>query len=97
MTAVAYSPQAVADLRDIAVYIAADNPDRALSFVDELRAKDTLIAELPLSYPARDDLLPGLRAAIHGRYSIYYRVRDDGVRIERVLHGSRDVARIFAI
>ena len=34
---VSLTPAARADLRDIALYIAQENPTRALSFVDELR------------------------------------------------------------
>ena len=33
-----FSPAAQTDLLDIALYIAQDNPKRALSFVDELEA-----------------------------------------------------------
>ncbi|WP_408591812.1 type II toxin-antitoxin system RelE/ParE family toxin [Novosphingobium sp.] len=90
MTAVSYSPLAVDDLRDITVYIAADNPHRAFSFVEELRDKAERIANQPLAYPARDELVPGLRSASHGRYLLYYRMVEDGIRIERVLHSARD-------
>lgn len=90
MTAVSYSPLAVDDLRDITLFIAADNPTRAFSFVEELRDKAERIASQPLAYPARDELIPGLRSASHGRYLLYYCVVADGIRIERVLHSARD-------
>ncbi|MBO0906214.1 type II toxin-antitoxin system RelE/ParE family toxin [Jiella sonneratiae] len=44
MKRLAYSPEALADLRDIALYIAEDNPDRAMSFVAELERKAALAA-----------------------------------------------------
>jgi len=90
MTTIAYSPLALDDLRDITLYIAADNPTRAFSFVEELREKAERIASHPLAYPARDELIPGLRSASYGRYLLYYRLVTDGIRIERVLHSARD-------
>ena len=41
------SPAAQADLMDIAVFIAQDNPKRALSFVDELEDRWALLATAP--------------------------------------------------
>ena len=96
MTTIAYSPLALDDLRNITLYIAADNPTRAFSFVEELREKAERIASHPLGYPARDELFPGLRSASHGRYLLYYRMMDDGIRIERVLHGARDHGSILS-
>jgi toxin ParE1/3/4 len=50
MYTVKYMPAAIDDLRDIAVYIAQDNPRRALSFIDELeRSTSDLLATAPLS------------------------------------------------
>ncbi len=82
------------DLLDIAAYIAEDNPERANSFVPELEAKARLTAERPLSFPARDELSPLLRSAVHGRYVIFFRDLADHVRIVRVLHSSRDFGRV---
>lgn len=67
------SPRAAADLEEIAEYIARDNPGRAASFVAELEAKCRAVANSPELYPARADLAPGLRMAVHGRYLVLYR------------------------
>jgi toxin ParE1/3/4 len=87
------SPRAATDLEEIAEYIARDNPVRAASFVAELEAKCRSVAEAPEIYPQRNDLAPGLRMAVHGRYLVLYRALDGerAVRIERVLHGARDL------
>lgn len=61
-------PAARRDLIEIGDFIALDNPERALSFVTEIEAKMTAIAEWPDRFPARDELHAGLRAARHGRY-----------------------------
>jgi toxin ParE1/3/4 len=84
-----FSPRAEADLEGIGDHIARDNPARAISFLDELRAHCDRIAATPGSYPAREDLAAGLRMAVHGRYLILFGTNRDGVRIERILHGAR--------
>jgi plasmid stabilization system protein ParE len=42
----------------------------------------------------RDNIRPGLRLAVHGRYNIYFRVAAAETTIVRVLHSARDVRRI---
>ena len=88
---------AVADLEDIAASIARDNPVRAASFVAELEAKCRAAAEAPMLYPARPDLAPGLRMAVHRRYLLLFRdlPDDNAVRVERVLHSARDLSRLL--
>lgn len=90
------APLAVTDLRQIAAYIARDNPKRAASFVVELEATCRATAASPTAFPTRDDLAPGLRMAVHGQYLVFFRVLVDAgvVRVERVLHGRRDVGRL---
>ena len=91
------SPRAAADLEEIAEYIARDNPVRAASFVAELEATCRAVAAAPELYPARPDLAPGLRMAVHGRYLVLYRdlTREGTVRVERVLHGARNLPRLL--
>ena len=95
MKRLGYSPAALDDLRDIASYIAEDNPDRATSFVDELEQKAALAAKRPESFRDRSDLSPGLRAVRHGRYLIFFRELSEEVRIVRVLHGARNMSGLF--
>ena len=82
-------PKAVEDLEAIGDFIAADDPARAISFIDEMRAACARIAERPRSFQRRDDLARGLRQAVHGRYLILFTAGDRDVVIERVLHGAR--------
>jgi toxin ParE1/3/4 len=95
MTRLTYLPAALVDLKAITLYIAEDNPDRALSFVEELCAKAQQALERPESFPARDDLSPGLRVARHGRYLIFFQHAANEIQIVRVMHGARDLAQIF--
>jgi toxin ParE1/3/4 len=85
-------PAARADLIEIGDFIALDNPERALSFLAELERVMHAAAERPGSFPARDDLYPGLRATRHGRYLIFFVEAGREVQVVRVLHGARDLS-----
>ena len=88
-------PAARADLIEIGDFIAVDNPERAVSFITEIEAKMVAAAKRPGSFPARDALHVGLRSARHGRYLIFFMEAENEVRIVRVLHGARDLPRLF--
>jgi toxin ParE1/3/4 len=85
------SPLAQADLREIGDHIARDNPARAESFVDELLERGQRLLNMPTAYRARPELALGLRSCVHGRYILFFRVTDTGIRIERIMHSSRDI------
>ena len=82
-------PKAALDLEAIGDYISADDPARAVSFIDEILSICSRIADRPQAFQRRDDLAQGLRQAVHGRYLIVFTADGDGVVIERVLHGAR--------
>ncbi len=88
-------PKAVEDLEAIGDFIAADDPARAVSFIDEIASLCARIAENPRAYRRRDDLAKGLRQAIHGRYLIFFTPDEEGIVIERVLHGARRLEDLF--
>lgn len=83
------------DLEAIADWIATGNPTRAVSFVRELRQEILRIARNPYLYRLRHELRPAIRIASYGSYVILFWVREETVRIERVVHGSRDLPRIL--
>lgn len=86
------SSAAQADLQEIADFIAADNPDAAENWLNATQAKFQEIAEYPLIYPLREDLVPGMRLCAQGAYNIYFQVRSGEVFFARVLHSARDPA-----
>ena len=88
---VRFSPAAQTDLMDIAVFIARDNPARALTFVDELEQQCERLAAAPGIGTLRPELGSGLRMFPYGRYLIFYREADEALRIERIMHGARDI------
>ena len=86
-----FAPRARADLIDIFHYIAGDNPGRAVTFVGEIEQRCFALADFTERGRARPELGPGLRSMPHGRYVIFYTPDLETVRIERILHGARDV------
>ena len=89
------SPLAEFDLEEIGDYIPRDNPDRAVSFIREIREQCARITDNPTAAPLRPELGAGIRMAPFGRYLIFYTTDADLVRIERVLHGARDIPGLF--
>lgn len=79
------------DLEEIADYIARDNPREAARFLRQLRARMREIAKRPQLYRLRPELGEDARLAIEGNYVILFRICGGLVRIERVLHGSRNL------
>lgn len=91
-----FAEPAEEDLEAIGDWIAKDNPQRAASFVREVRQSCVDVGRWPLAHPfvahRRSD---GLRRKIHGNYLIFYRVWLETVEIVRVLHGARDYGHIL--
>ncbi len=89
------SPHVPGDLEEIADYIAQDSPRQAVRLLRELHALMKKIAKQPALYRLRPELGKDARLAVIGQYVILFRVRSNAVRIERVVHGSRDLLRIL--
>jgi plasmid stabilization system protein ParE len=83
------------DLDEIAAFIADDNPGRAVTFIQDIRAKFRVIQRTPLLYQLRPDIGEEARMATVGHYAILFRVMETVVRIERVVYGGRDLPEVF--
>lgn len=83
-----WTRQALQNLDAIAAYIALDNPNRAATFISEIKDKTQLLAQFPaIGRPGR---VPGTRElVVHENYVLPYRVKDDIVQIIRVHHVAR--------
>ena len=88
---VGFSRFVESDLDSIADYIAYDNPERAVTFLDEIRAEIRLIGKNPQLYRLRPEFGAGVRIGIVGHYAILFRIADPMVVIERVVYGGRDL------
>lgn len=95
MVPVTFSPKSRQDLLDIGDHIAKDSRTNARRFVAQLIDQCQRIGHAPLGYVSREDLAAGLRMAPLGHYVIFFRVLDGTVRVERVLHGARNLPMLF--
>ena len=89
------SPEADDDIVEIASHIGADNLEAALRWVDVIDAKLRLLSEFPGLGAQRDELAAGVRSLPVGNYLIFYRPIDGGIEVVRVVHGARNLRRIF--
>lgn len=95
MPVVRRTARADEDLIDIWLYIASDNPQAADGLLDDFESKFLLLAEQPRLGPARPDIAPELRYFPVGSYLILYREIADGIEAVRVIHGARELSRLF--
>ena len=91
-----YAPEAKRDLVGIGLFIARDNPRRAISFVLELKAQCRKIAQAPTAYRSRTELGTHLRSCAHGNYTIFFTASAAQVTIVRILHGAMEMETQFA-
>jgi toxin ParE1/3/4 len=92
---VEFSPVAERDLEEIGDYIAHDNSHRALTFILEIRERCQKIEKTPNAAPLREDILSGVRVLKHNNYLIFYSILKSKIRIERILHGARDIEALL--
>ncbi len=97
MSRVTRRPQAEADILEIWGYIAEDSVVEADRWVDRLDEKFSLWATQPMMGRGRDELAPGIRSLVFGRYVVFFEPLPDGIDVVRVLHGSRDIDASFEL
>lgn len=66
-----------------------------MQFIADLRMRCERIADAPQAGRPRPELSPELRSVVFRRYLIFYTYTKHAVRIERVLHSSRDMYAVF--
>jgi toxin ParE1/3/4 len=93
---IVFAALARAGLRDIARYIATDNPARARSFSRMLREAALEIAHHPSGYPVVvRHLSDDIRRKAWRDYLIFYRINDSTVTIIDIQHGARDYSALL--
>jgi toxin ParE1/3/4 len=89
------TPQAEKDLDEILDSIAADDPAAANRLIDSIESKCQALAEMPGMGREREELAPNLRSSHERKYIIFFRPVEDGAEIIRVIHGARDIPKLF--
>ena len=81
---------------DVALYISRDNPAAAARLVATIDRALQRLADSPGLGPERPELQPLLRSYPVGNYLLFHRPLEDGIVLLRVVHGARDLQRLFA-
>lgn len=95
MPRIVRSDESEVDVYEIARFIAEENPAAAFDLIDTIDDVLRTIASSPGMGQARDDLAPAIRMFPVGKYLIFYREIPDGIELVRVLHGARNLRRLF--
>lgn len=83
------------NLEEIGDFIALDNPERAVSFIHEIRERFHAITDNPLIFRLRPEVGEDARLSLHGHYVILFRIDANVVRIERVAFGGRELSNLY--
>lgn len=88
-----FSLLAQQDLQQIHDYIADDNPEAASALIDRIEKRCTsLSAKIGKN---REQIENGLRSISEGKYLIFFQEVEGSILIVRVLHGAREIERLF--
>ena len=86
------------DLDDIWLYVAKESGSIEIAnrLIDTLTDRFLALGRFPRIGRSRDeDFGPGYRSLAAGEYVIVYSIEGDDVLILRVVHGRRDLERLF--
>ena len=83
-------PEAIGDIENIVLTIAADNPTAAQHWYERLYKTFETLGTMPEMGAPRFDVRPDMRLCSFGSYLILYRAVEDSAEIVRVVHGARE-------
>ena len=83
------------DLRDIHEFISRYSSDSAHRTILRLRGAFLNLADNRFLGTSRTELRNGVRGLSVTPYIIFYELSDDRIEILRIIHGSRDITRLF--
>ncbi len=89
------NPEAEADLDEIWLFIARDDPAQADRFLDRIEEQCQIIARNSGIGTLCEELAPSLRRFTLGAYLIFYLEIKGGIQLVRILQGSRNIATLF--
>ena len=95
MGKIKYSHLAEIDLAEIALYISEDSPVNARNFIEHIKQKCLMLAEMPRIGREYTEFAKGLYGFPVKGYMIFYEIADEGIIIFRVLNAKRDIPALF--
>ncbi|MDA0205762.1 MAG: type II toxin-antitoxin system RelE/ParE family toxin [Acidobacteria bacterium] len=91
MRRIRIAPAAAEDLAALHEYLVeGGNEERATEMVRQILSRVKQLGKFPRLGTSRSAAGPGWRVFPEAQYLIYYRQRDVGIELLRVLHGSRN-------
>jgi toxin ParE1/3/4 len=94
MTVLVISPAFESDLESIADFIARDDVNAAIAFVEKLRRRCNDLLAFPNIGRKRDEVRLGYRSVTEGDYVIFYRIGTEAdIVVMRVIHSKRDLGK----
>jgi toxin ParE1/3/4 len=99
---IVWTTQARTDQVEIYETIAEDNPDAAERVYQQIEERVAMLKDNPRLGVRRPEIGRSVRMLVRGVYLIYYEITPDNdeaeieeVEIVRVVHGQRDMSRVF--
>jgi toxin ParE1/3/4 len=90
------SPEAKSDLVDIWRFLSSRNRPATDRVMRDITTRFRMLLDFPESGTKRDKFRSGLRSFPVGSYMVFYFAIEEGIEIVRVLHGRRDIEKIFS-
>lgn len=93
-----FSKEAIADLDQLWLFIAEQDPKAADGVIDYLQDRLLELARMPTIGRVRPDLWPDAYCFSVGKGSwrsgflVFYRIANEGIEIVRILEGHRDIS-----
>lgn len=91
MPCIIRTPAANRDFSTIVTYLADKNLNGALNWIEGVDRILGLLADHPLLGEAVDHLGEGVRRHTFGSYLLFYKPIENGIEVQRILHGSRTI------
>ncbi|MHB8286474.1 MAG: type II toxin-antitoxin system RelE/ParE family toxin [Caulobacteraceae bacterium] len=92
---VTITPRAQVDLDDIWLHIAVDSPAAADRLIDQIVLRCQTLADHPELGRLRPEIAPEARMLTIGNYLALYRIVYPAIDIVRVVHGARQLEKLF--
>jgi toxin ParE1/3/4 len=95
MARVIRSEQAQQDLEEILDYLDSQSTQAADRFATKFDQTCDLHAKHPQIGASAEEYAPNLRHFTVWSYAIFYRPIEEGIELIRIIHGARDIPRLF--
>ena len=89
------TPRALDHLDDIQAVLDETRSGRADKFIEKLREVGELLLIFPQMGIPKDNLGQNIRAYLVWDYLLLYRITDDYICVEAIIHGARDIEATF--